>query len=98
MTGQRTTLLGCQGWAFLTFHAMNQKKASVSSIQESGVLRLGPYHSITLPDHDMPGRFDSVNMSRQELFDLVSSVPADQSDLAWDIIGVDDCADGFSDT
>jgi hypothetical protein len=37
----------------------------------------------------MPGRLDSLNMSGQELFDLVRSVSADQGDLAGYVVRVD---------
>ena len=39
----------------------------------------------------MPSRLDSLNMGGQELFNLVGSVPADQSDLAGYVVWIDDC-------
>lgn len=47
------------------------------------------YHRIALPDDDVPGRLDSLDMSRQKLFDLVGSISADQGDLARYVVRVD---------
>ena len=47
------------------------------------------HHRIALPDDNVPGRLDSLDMSRQELFDLVGSISADQGDLARYVVRVD---------
>ena len=58
---------------------------------EGFIKPLFTHHSITLPNDDMPSRLDSLNMGGQELFNLVGSVPADQSDLAGYVVRIDDC-------
>ena len=58
---------------------------------EGSIKPLLAHHSITLPNNDMPSRLDSLNMGGQELFNLVGSVPADQSDLAGYVVRIDDC-------
>ena len=69
----------------------NVSSVLLSAKVERSIKPLLTHHSITLPDNDMPSRLDSLNMGGQELFNLVGSVPADQSDLAGYVVWIDDC-------
>jgi len=48
------------------------------------------HHRVTLPNNNVLGSLDRFDMGRQELFNFVSSVPADQRDLARNVVRVDD--------
>lgn len=46
------------------------------------------YHSITLPDHWMIGSQHGINVSGQELIDFASTVSADKSHLARNLVRI----------
>jgi hypothetical protein len=65
----------------------------LSVLPVSAVLLMSPrktYHSITLPDNDVRGRLDGVNVSWQVLIDFASPVSANDSDLSGNVIWVHD--------